>query len=262
MAFGVLRKMIGALALLAGFAGSIAVAQPASPGYRLGPDDAIQVVIYGQPEAGITTRVKADGTIVMPFIGKVDVDGLTNIALAELITERMVAGGFLRQPVVNVEVTQYVSRSVNVAGRVSSPGIIPLDRPYRALEVLLKSGWIRENGATYVYLRRRGQAEVQLAVEDLVRGSGDKDPLLQPGDTIFVPDADNFFIYGQINRPGSFPILPGMTVRQALAIAGGATATGSVNKVGLLRGNAKEVDADLADIVRKNDVFVVKERLF
>jgi polysaccharide export outer membrane protein len=161
-----------------------------------------------------------------------------------------------------VEVTQYVSRSVNVAGRVGAPGIVPLDRPYRALEVLLKAGWIRENGASYVYLRRPGQVEMMLAVEDLVRGTPDKDPLLQTGDTLFVPDADNFFIYGQINRPGSFPVLPGITVRQALAIAGGVTATGSANKVGLVRGNAKEVDADLSQPVQKNDVIVIKERLF
>lgn len=231
-------------------------------GYKLSADDVVQVIIYGQPEAGITTRVKADGTIVMPFIGTVKVDGLDNVQLAKLITDRMVAGGFLRDPVVNVEVTQYVSRSVNVAGRVATPGIVPLDRPYRALEVLLKTGWVREDGATYVYLRRAGQSEVQLSTEDLVRGNADKNPLLRDGDTLYVPDVDKFFIYGQINQPGTFPILPGMTIQQALAIAGGATATGSTGKVGLVRGSAKEQDAVLTEKIQRNDVIIVKERFF
>lgn len=256
-----LLTAVGSLALLAVPASAQSVTQGIR-GYVLGANDVLQVIIYGQPEAGITTRVKADGTIVMPFIGTVKVDGLDNVQLAKLITDRMVAGGFLRDPVVNVEVTQYVSRSVNVAGRVGTPGIVPLDRPYRALEVLLKTGWVREDGATYVYLRRPGQPEVRLSTEDLVRGDADKDPLMMAGDTLFVPDVDKFFIYGQINQPGSFPIMPGMTVQQALAIAGGATATGSTGKVGLVRGGNKEQDAVLTDKIQRNDVIVVKERFF
>jgi polysaccharide export outer membrane protein len=77
-----------------------------------------------------------------------------------------------------------------------------------------------------------------------------------------VPEADQFFLTGQVNRPGALPVLPGMTIRQALALAGGVTATGSSNKVGLIRGNAKEIDVDLTQTVQKNDVIIVKERLF
>ena len=263
MLLGVLWRAFAACMVVSMVAASpVAAADNVSSGYVLGPDDSIQIIVYGQPEAGITTRIKADGTIVMPLIGTVQASGQTNIGLAKLVTDKLSQGGFLKTPVVNVEIGTYVSKSVNVAGKVSTPGIYPLDRPYRALEVLLKAGWIRENGASYVYLRRAGAAEQRLDSEGLVRGLPDKDPMLQPGDTLFVPDADTFFIYGQINRSGAFPVLPGMTVRQALAISGGVTATGQSNKVGLIRGSAKEVDADLAQIVQKNDVIVVKERLF
>lgn len=257
----ILARMLTALLLLTGAVASQVVAQPYQ-GYVLGPDDSIQVIVYGQPEAGITTRIKADGSIVMPLIGTVQAAGQTNITLAKLITDKLSSGGFLKDPVVNVEIGSYVSKSVNVAGRVGAPSIVPLDRPYRALDVLLKSGWIRENGATYVLLRRPGVAEMRLDTEGLVRGEPDKNPLLRDGDTLYVPDADQFFISGQINRPGGFAIVPGMTVRQALAVAGGVTATGSSNKVGLIRGGAKEVDADMATVIQKNDIIIVKERLF
>ncbi len=231
-------------------------------GYLLGADDTIQVIVYGQPEAGITTRIKADGTIVMPLIGTLTASGLTNIGLAKLITDKLTAGGFLKSPVVNVEIGAYVSKSVNVAGRVTTPGIYPLDRQYRVLDVLLKAGWIRDAGASYAYLRRPGVVEKRLDTEELVRGTPDANPILRDGDTLFVPDADQFFIYGQIAKAGTFAVLPRMTVREALAIAGGVSATGQGNKVGLVRGAAKEVDADLSTPVQKGDVIIVKERLF
>lgn len=250
------------LLMLLGVLATPAFAQNSDGGYVLGPDDTIQIVVYGQPEAGMTTRIKADGTIVMPLIGTVKAAGLTNIGLARLVTEQLTKGKFLTNPVVNVEIGAFVSRSVNVAGRVTTPGIYPLDRPYRALDMLLRAGWIRDNGATYVYLRRPGQPEQRLDTEGLVRGDVDRDPVLRAGDTLFVPDADTFFVSGAINRPGSYPVLAGLTVRQALVIAGGVTATGSSNKVGLVRGGAKEVDADLTQVVQRNDVLIIKERLF
>ena len=253
-----LRVAFAALALAA----TGASAQPGDMGYVLGADDSIQIIVYGQPEAGISTRIKADGTIVMPLIGTVKADGLTNVGLAKLVASKLTDGGFLKAPVVNVEIVAYVGKSVHVAGKVSTPGIVALDRNYHALDVLLKAGWIRDTGATYVLLRRPGAAETRLDTDAMVRGEDDKNPLLRPGDTLFVPDADQFYISGQVNRAGSFAIVPGMTVRQALAIAGGVTATGSSGKVGLIRGSAKETDADPSVVVQKNDVIVVKERLF
>ncbi|MEY2884463.1 MAG: hypothetical protein RL490_2187 [Pseudomonadota bacterium] len=252
----------GLLLLAAPLAHAPAMAAEPDSGYVLGADDSIQVVVYGQPEFSITTRIKADGTVVMPLIGIIKAAGQTNVGLARLVTDKLTQGGFLKAPVVNVEIGSFVSKTVNVAGKVNAPGIVALDRGYRLSEVLLKTGWINPAGATYVYLRRPGQAEQRLEVEAIVRGDADKDPVMKAGDTVFVPDADTFFISGQVNRAGSFPILPGMTIRQAMAIAGGVTATGSSNKVGLVRGAAKEIDAEPSQAVQKNDVIIVKERLF
>jgi polysaccharide export outer membrane protein len=252
-------------ALLVGGA-TLASAQPvaAGRGYVLGPDDGVVVSVFGQPDAGVTTRIKTDGTIVLPLIGNVKASGETVVSLAELITKKFVAGGFFKAPVVNVEIGAFVSKTVNVAGKVASPGVYPLDRTYHTLEMLLKAGWVRDQGATYIYLRRGSDyKETRVEVEGLVRGSADKDPILQPGDTLFVPDADMFYVYGQIGHPGTFPILPGMTIRQALAIAGGVTAAGASNKVGLYRaGAAERDDVDLDQKIQKNDVVFVKERLF
>ena len=235
----------------------------ADNGYVLGPNDTITVQVYGQPDAGVTTRIKADGTIIMPLIGTVKAEGSTQLELAETIKNKLVSGGFLKQPFVNVEIGAYVSKTVNVAGKVTTPGVYPLDKQYTVLEVLLKSGWIREQGAGYVYLRRaKGGDEIKLDAEALVRGAPDKNVVLAPGDTLFVPDVDTFYISGQVGHPGTFPILKGMTVRQAIDLAGGVTAAGSVRKVALIRGGGKEVPANLDAPVQKGDVYIAKERLF
>lgn len=257
-----MKQLLKAAAVSVVMAGA-AVAQNADyKGYVLGPDDTVQVIVYGQNEFNVTTRIKADGTIVMPLIGIVKAGGQTNITLAKEITAKLVEGGYLKQPLVNVEIGAYVSRSVNVAGNVGGPGIVPLDRPYHALEAMLKAGWVRSDGANFVYLRRQGQPERKLEVEQLVRGDANADPLLQPGDTLFVPPAETFFIYGQINAPGMKAILPGMTIRQAIGLSGGVSPSGKADKVGLVRGTGKEIDADPSMKVQNGDVIIIKERLF
>lgn len=256
-----LKKLFVLVALL--FA-AVAPAAAADSGYILGANDTITVQVYGQADAGVgPTRIKADGTIVMPLIGMVKAEGLTQIGLAEAITKKFVKGGFFKSPFVNVEINSYQSKTVNVAGKVANPGVYPLDKDYRVLEMLLKSGWVREQGATYVFLRHASDGKEQrLETDGLVRGAPDKDVQLQPGDTLFVPDADTFYIYGAIAHPGTFAIIKDMTLRQALTIAGGVTAAGSVNKVALVRAGGKEVPVKLDQPVQKNDVYVVKERLF
>lgn len=252
--------------LIAAITATLVIATPAAAiehGYVLGADDTITVQVYGQADAGVTTRIKADGTIVMPLIGTVKAEGLTQLQLADLIKSKLVTGGFFKAPFVNVEIGAYVSKTVNVAGKVATPGVYPLDKDYTVLEILLKSGWLREQGASYVYLRRASDGkEIKLDAEALVRGAPDKNVLMAPGDTLFVPDADTFFVYGQVARPGTFPILKNMTLRQALAIAGGVTASGSERKVALIRSGGKEVAAKIDDPVQKGDVYIVKERLF
>ena len=257
-----MKRLIQAVMISAALSGAAVAQNNDYKGYVLGPDDSVQVIVYGQSEFNVTTRVKADGSIVMPLIGIVNARGETNITLAKSITDKLVASGYLKQPLVNIEVGSYVSRSVNIAGAVGAPGIVPLDRPYHALEALLKVGWVRGDGANFVYLRRPGQPERKLEVEQLVRGDANADPLLVPGDTLFVPPAETFFIYGQINGPGMKGILPGMTIRQAIALSGGVSASGKADKVGLVRGNSKEIDADPSMKVQNGDVIIIKDRLF
>lgn len=234
---------------------------PATGGYVLGVDDAIDVAVFGSPEASVKTRIKFDGTIVMPMIGALQAAGQTNVSLAALIKSKLIAGNFYKDPIVNVEILGYSSRVASVAGKVGAPGLYPLDKPYRVLDLLLKAGWVQ--GSQVVYLRRASDGkEIKLDTNELVRGAVGKDPFVEAGDTIYVPDPEFVYLQGQVARPGPVAITPGMTLREALAAAGGVTAMGSDKKVSLSRGDAKEVDAKLDMPVQNKDVFNFKEKLF
>lgn len=235
--------------------------QPAPQGYVLGPNDGIAVRVYGQDEFTIQTRVKPDGSIVMPMIGRVQASGRNVIQLATDIENQLKSGNYLREPIVNIEISEYNSGYVRVAGRVGAPGLVPLDRSTNMLDVLLRAGWVRDDGSQYVLLRRASDGkEERIDTAELARGER-RDIVLRSGDTLFVDKADMVFVTGQINRPGGYAITPGMTIAKLIAAAGGVTPTGSSGRVGLKRG-AKETTVDDQTEVQKDDVINVRERLF
>jgi polysaccharide export outer membrane protein len=263
------RAATAAVLLLAPLAVSApALAQAAqsqaaqSQGYVLGPNDNITVLVYGQSEFNVQTRVKPDGSIVMPLIGKVQAQGKTVITLADEITRRLVSGNFLKDPIVNVEVVEYNSRYVRVAGKVGTPGLVPLDRSTKLLDILLRSGWVNPAGSQYITIRRAADGkEVKINTEELARGTT-ADIVLEAGDTLFVADAELVYLTGAVARPGAYPLKPGMTVTDLIAQAGGVGPTGSGGKVGLKRGGAKESDTDQQTKLEAGDVINVRERLF
>ena len=87
--------------------------------------------------------------------------------------------------------------------------------------------------------------------------------MLRAGDTIFVPKAETVFVSGHVRTPGEYVIRPGMTVRQALALAGGVTDRGTERRIQIIRmvqGKQVTIGADPQATVQAGDTIVVKER--
>lgn len=232
----------------------------ASSSYVLGPDDVIEVSVLGRPEMTQQTRIKPDGTIVIPLLGSVNAKGETILTLADDIGKKMEAAGLLRKPIINVEVVQMVSHTATVLGKVTAPGVVPLDRSMTVSMVLGRVGGALPAGSGYIVVQHEDGTQQRVVIADLVKG-GTFDPEVRGGDTLFVPDAEIFYIYGQINSPGAQPLRPGMTLRQAIAQAGGPTALGTDKRVRINR-DGKEFKAKLDEVILKDDVVVVKERIF
>ena len=87
----------------------------------------------------------------------------------------------------------------------------------------------------------------------------------KPDDVVVVPEADVFYIYGQVARPGRYPLLKDMMVMQAISVGGGVTERGNENGLVLTRrenDRQQKIDASLDDPIRAGDVIYVKERFF
>ncbi|PXA94651.1 sugar ABC transporter substrate-binding protein [Nostoc sp. 3335mG] len=236
-----------------------AAAQSTWEGYQLGPEDQIEVSIYGQGGAVVKTRIKSDGSITLPLIGRVEAANRTTQALASSIQEQLKRGGYVNNPIVNVEIVDYASRAITVLGEFERPGLLPLDRPTTLSAMVARAGGVKATGGDLIELRRGGKVETYNLTR-VARGQ-QPDVVLQPGDSVYAMPAPRYYAYGQIGSAGMFRIEPGMTIRQALARAGGPTLSGSERKVTLYRGG-RELEAELAAPVLPDDVLFVRERIF
>lgn len=236
-------------------------AKDLSAGYVLGPDDTIEISVLGQPEFLTRARVKANGVVQLPFIGEQMVSGETALTLAPKIAEKLRSGGFYSKPVVNVEISGFSSRYVTLLGAIGSPGLQPVDREYRLSEVVARAGGLRGDGADYVTLTRLDGTQKNYPFEKLASGGPEDDPMVRPGDKIYVPLADTYYVYGAINQPGQFPIRGEMTVRNVIARSGGIAPSGSLKRIKLFRnGQKQKVDMDMK--IQAGDVFTIGERAF
>jgi polysaccharide biosynthesis/export protein len=233
----------------------------ASSAYILGRDDVVEVSLLGRTDFGGRARIQADGTIQLPFIGKVPAAERTAADLADTIRKALQSGGYFADPVAVVEVVGYASRYVTVLGAVGQPGLVPINRPYRMSEVLARVGGLRDGAADYLVVTSASGDEKRLIVRELATGSAEKDPQVRAGDKIYAPMAENYYIYGQVNSPGSYSLQANMTVRMALAKGGGLTESGSDKKITVTR-DSKKVKMKLDEPIQAGDVLVVGERLF
>ena len=230
--------------------------------YVLGPDDIIEVDVLGRADFKVRTKIGQDGAIKLPFIDSIAAANKTVGQLSLDVSKALEAGGYFAHPIVNVEVVSYASRYVIVLGSVGTPGLVPVDRPYRLSEIIARVGGIRPEGADYVVLRPENGPERRLSITSLATGDASQDPVVTPGDKIFSPMAEVFYVSGQVKTPGAYPVLAGMTLRMAIAKGGGLTDIGSDRGVKVTHKGGKVEKLDLDGKITPGDVIVIGERLF
>lgn len=241
-------------------AGPVAPDGASAAEYIIGPDDVIDIEVVGQPDRA-RAHVYSDGTIQMNLIGKLTAAGKTTRQLGAEIAAALKAGGYFANPIVNIEVSSYASRYVTVLGAVRSPGLVPINRQYRLSEIMARVGGASETGADYLIVRPATGGEKRYMIDKLATGDQSQDPFVTPGDKIYIPIAEVFYISGSVNAPGTYPMKTDMTLHQAIARAGGLNESGTDKGVQVTRGG-KKVKLDASAKVEPNDVIVVRERLF
>lgn len=250
-------------------ASSTAVAQEA---YELGVGDRLTISVYGQDDMDTTTEVAADGTITLALIGRVEVAGMSPPEISRLLESRLEKEGYLRNANVDVVVDEYRSNTVSVLGHVNQPGKIALTGGTTLTEVLALAGGINSSGGERLVLIRDGEDGNQVRHEFFLselldRKAGNQPPVMvRKGDTLFVPKAEQFYIHGQVQKPGTYTLDRALNVMQALSVSGGFNPRAKTSGVVLYRkksdGTVETMSVELSDPIQDGDVLFVKESLF
>lgn len=239
--------------------------------FLLGPGDLISIKVFQNPDLSVEARVSEAGTLSYPLVGELKVSGLTTSDVGALIAKRLQDGNFVKRPSVTVGIAQFRSLQVSVLGQVARPGKYPLEQSVnRVSEVLAVAGGVTPVGADTLWLiRQEGGTEQKIEIDlPAMMRAGDvsKDVVVKNGDTVFVPRAPVFYIYGEAQRPGQYRIERDMNVTQALAVGGGPTTRGTDRGVRLSRRDAKGElvtrEANPNEPIMPDDILQVRERLF
>jgi polysaccharide biosynthesis/export protein len=212
--------------------------------YMVGPEDLLEIVVYGQKELQRFVRVNGSGDITMPLIGIVQVAGMTPQQVESRLQE-LYGSNYLRNPQVSVFVKEYRHQQVAVTGAVKKPGGYEMIGPRTLLEMLALAGGLDEKAGDYVHIIRsqptgreggkltpKTDAPQSFALNsetivfDLRRLSqgGKLNVPIRAGDVINVPLAGQAYVLGSVNHPGSIPVKGNLTVSQAIAVAGSPVA--------------------------------------
>ena len=96
------------------------------------------------------------------------------------------------------------------------------------------------------------------------RNLRDEGYMINPKVAIDVLNYRPFYVLGEVNKPGSYPYVSGMTVLNAIALAGGYTYRAKTTKFELIRGkgDTSKVAVDAEAVVLPGDIIKVNERFF
>jgi polysaccharide export outer membrane protein len=206
----------------------------------IGAGDFLEVSEFHTPELHSSVRVAADGTVALPLVGQVKLEGLTEQQASGAIEKALVSAGMLLHPQVSVLVANAVGQDVSVMGEVARPGVYPYTVHHRLLDLIAAASGLSPNAGRLVSVFHRQDEHTGHAVvldPSGTDGKVDHNPELEPGDTVLVSRAGLAYVIGDVIRPGGFAVDPvqGLTVVQALSLAWGATPNASVSKAILIR---------------------------
>ena len=243
----------------------------ATQDYLLGPGDVIKITVFQNPDLSSQARVSENGTITYPLIGTVQIGGLSTSAAERRIAQMLKDGSFLIDPQVTVLIDQIHGNQVDAIGQFNRPGRYPLETTQTKLsDLIAQAGGISSSGSdTVIFAGKRDGRRVWQQIDlgkMFVNNEMDDDFYLQAGDVLFVDRAPLFYIYGEVQHPGSFRVERNMTLVQALAAGGGLTQRGTQKGVRIKRkdasGKVQELKADLDEPVKAEDVIYVRESIF
>jgi polysaccharide export outer membrane protein len=211
-----------------------------SPDPKLGIGDEVRVTIWEAAGGGLFSApvsdrfgtgsrsalipdqmVSRDGTISVPYAGRIPVVGLTPPEVEKIVVDRLT--GKAIEPQALVSLTRNVSNSVTVTGEVTTGARVPLTaKGDRILDVVAGAGGVRGSvHDTFVRLTRN-QTTITVPMEVLL-ATPQENVFMRPGDILtLVKEPQSFTAFGAVSRNAVIPFdTIGMSLEEAVAKAGG-----------------------------------------
>ena len=173
--------------------------------YKLAPGDLIKIQVFGEPDLDLEIRLDSTGVINYPFLGKINVSGLS----LEALEHKLVAGlkkGYLLDPQLNTSIVEY--RPFFVEGEVKNPGGYPYIPNLTARKAIALAGGFTEFAAKEKFMVVDAKTTQKTYV--------DVNAIISPDDSIVI-EKSIFYIYGEVKNSGSYPLRPGLTLREAVS---------------------------------------------
>ena len=282
--------------------------------YLIGPDDVLEIRIFELEAAGQATtldsRVSKSGFILLPVIGSLKVAEKNVSQVQQEIISVLKQRQILTVPLVNIQITEFNSKKINVIGAIREPGIYTLkENVSTLLDILGEAKGLSDNAGYLAYVIKKENrsdlvsqeqitSEIQAkrdAIEQentsqekaptpkkaekihidlfelIGQGNLELNMVLEDGDAVFVPNAEEFTVDGYVNKAGTFPLKKPTTVLEAVALAGGLTPEASPTYCLLKRQQDEEekiIDVDLSAILERqqpniylqsNDILFVRQ---
>ena len=221
--------------------------------YKVGPEDVIRVTFWQQPELNTVAKVTQDGKISLPVIGEVQTSGLTTEEFSKTILEKI---SFYNRNISQATVTvmEYNSLKVFIQGQVLNAGKYTFEVIPNVWDLIREAGGPSQSAdlSRVEIIRGTGSESGKSEIVNLKRlqekGELDKLPHLKPGDVVNIPrlplgiQTDNlsgpaytgksvFYVYGEVARPGMFPLETTIDVLEGLILAGDPTPLANLQKV-------------------------------
>lgn len=159
--------------------------------YIIGPEDVLEISIWKNQDISREVRVRTDGKISLPLIGEIRAAGLNVDLLRKTITERVKE--YQEGAVVSIIVKEINSYKIFILGEVARPGVFILKSKTSVLQALALAGGFNQfaskNKVILIRYKKDGSTEkIRININEIVKeGSMDKDIILMPQDTLFVP---------------------------------------------------------------------------
>lgn len=221
--------------------------------YRLGPGDEIIVDIWGASENIIKKEISPDGSINIPGLGVIYLNGMNIADAKEFLRGEL--GKIYSDEANKIQVTLGKTRSIriNVMGEVMVPGTYTLSGFATVFHALYSAGGVTDLGSLRnIKVARNGMTVAEVDVyEYIMQGKTSDDINLLEGDVVIVPTYDAIVkVDGKVKRPMKYEMKENETVSTLLKYAGFFAPNAYKNSVRVIRQDGREYS--VATVEREN----------